>query len=412
MPLFTMPFRRRRARQPRIALIWAQFSAYHGDRLEAVARRLAGRAEVLGIEVCARSHAYRWEPSGAVRGARKHCLFPGQAFEDVPPLRRWWAQLRAVRGCDVVFVGLGYNEPDAVLLGWALRLMGVRVVVMTASKWDDRPRRIGLELAKRFLLAPFVAAVVGGARQHDYVRFLGFRRRPVLCGYNTVGVRRIRVQAGDPVGMAQPEFAQRPFVFVGRFVPKKQLDLLLDAYARYVARVGGQAHRLVLIGAGEQEAELRQRCAALGLAGLVDWPGFLGATEVAEQLSRGLALVLVSREEQWGLVVNEALAVGLPVIVSRQAGAADALVGNFETGFVVSPGAVAEIAAAMTAMAADPQRWAAMSAKAARRSWLGDAGRFADAIEVLTFPEDRCSPAARRQARFTARLLAACGSAA
>lgn len=407
-----MPEDRRPARNRRIALIWAQFSAYHVDRLEATARRLAGQAEIIAVEVCARSHAYRWEASAAVAGARKLCLFPGQAFEDVHPVRRWWAALRAVRGCDTVFIGLGYNEPDAVLLAWVLRVIGVRVVMMTASKWDDRPRRIGVELVKRIVLAPFAAALVGGARQRRYVAFLGFHRRPVLCGYNTVSVRRVRRQAGAGLGPAAPAFADRPFIFVGRFVPRKQIDLLLDGYARYVARAGKAAHRLVLIGAGECEAALRAHCARLGVAHLVDWPGFLGAADVAAQLARGLALVLVSREEPWGLVVNEALAVGLPVIVSAQVGACDTLVGNLENGFVIMPGPVADrdasgvaspvasIAAAMAGMAANADAWAAMSANAARRAWLGDVGRFADAVAVLTATEDANRAAARRSARF------------
>lgn len=387
---------------PRVGFVWAQFSAYHVDRIEAAARRLAGRARVLAVEVCSRSHIYAWVPSGGVDGADKRRLFSDQPFETVHPLRRWWAQLRALRGCDTVFIGLGYNEPDALLLCWTLRLMGVKVVMMTASKWDDRPRRTGFELMKACLLAGFNAALVGGPRQKAYVEFLGFRRRPVLVGYNTVNIARIRRQVSG--ALTPPSFAERKFIFVGRFVAKKQLELLLAGYAAYAAKAGLAAHRLSLIGAGECGPALCQLGEELDIAHLLDWPGFLGAEEVSARLAQGLALVLVSREEQWGLVINEAVAVGLPVIASAGVGAREALVGNLENGIVVMPGSVAEIAAALEAVGADEAAWTRMSEASVARAWYADTERFADAVEMLVVAEPRPATAANL-AKFTAGIL-------
>lgn len=390
---------------PAVGLVWAQFAAYHVDRLEAVGQRLAGRAEVLAVEVAARSRVYAWEPSRAVAATRKVRLFAQQEFEDIAPLRRWWAAFRLLRRCDTVFVGLPYGEPDALLLAWTLRACGVRVVMMTASKWDDRPRRIAKELGKALLLGAFGAALVGGARQRAYVRFLGFVRRPVLCGYNTVSVLRVQAQAAaGNAALPPPSFAERPFVFVGRFVAKKQLDLLLTAYAGYACRAGAGAHRLEMIGSGEQEPQLRRQAEQLGIAALIDWAGFLDAPEVAARLARGLALILISREEQWGLAINEALAVGLPVIASAQVGAREALVGNLDNGWVVEPGSLDGLVAALAAIAADEAGWSAMSQAAHRRAWLGDSERFADAVEILCFPGD-CAAARDRHERFEAAIL-------
>jgi glycosyltransferase involved in cell wall biosynthesis len=390
------------ARQPRIAIIWAQFSAYHVDRLEAVGARLAGRAEVLAVEVCARSRVYAWEPSQEVRNTRKVRLFDDRTFEDIPVLARWWAMLKATWRCDAVFLGVGYNEPDALLLGLTLRLLGVRVIVMSASKWDDRSRGSAFELCKSLLLLPFSAALVGGRRQRDYLRFLGFRRRPVRVGYNTVDSERIREQARVAGGGFDQAFADRPFVFVGRFVRKKLLERTLAAYAGYVRRTPGLPHRLTLIGSGEREPLLRGRAEELGIAHLVDWPGFLAAPQVAASLAASLALVLVSEEEQWGLVVNEALAVGLPVIVSAQIGAREALVRNLENGFVIEPGSIEGLTEAMLAIASSEARWKEFSAAALARAWIGDSQRFADAVELDTFPE---SPSALRAYAEFARAI-------
>lgn len=388
----------------RVGLLWSQFSAYHVDRLQAVGRRLEGRAEVIAVEVTSHSQVYAWAPSEEVKGTRKIRLFSDIGWEDIGILRRWWAEFRALRRCDVVFVGIGYNEGDALLLCFALRLVGVRVVMMTASKWDDRPRRILAEVGKGLLLSGFSAALVGGARQKAYVRFLGFRRRPVLCGYNTVDMQRIRSEAAALIGEGQPAFADRPFVFVGRFVAKKQIEGMILAYAGYAKRVGARAHRLLMVGSGDLEPQLRQLCVDLGVSDLVDWPGFLAADEVAARLANGLALLLVSREEQWGLVVNEALGVALPVIVSAQIGAREALARNLENGYVVMPGSIHGIRSAMEAIASDEQAWEAMSRASAERAWIADSERFADAVEILVFPDD-CAAARQNYARFEAEII-------
>jgi glycosyltransferase involved in cell wall biosynthesis len=389
------------SRLPKVALLWSQFAAYHVDRCEAVAGRLAGRAEVWAVEVATTSSAYAWAPSGEVAGARKVTLFPGEAWDAIAPLRRWYRQFRLLRRCRMVCLGVGYNEVDIILLAWLLRLGGVQVVLLSESKFDDVPRRAGYEVAKAVALAPYHAAVVGAGRHMAYFRFLGFRRRPVLPGYDGVGLARVLAQGGGvpaPDGMAH---GQRHFIFVGRFVEKKNLLDLIEGYGAYCAAAGEGAHRLVLVGAGPEEEAMRARIAALGLADKVHLPGFLGAEDVSRLLADALALVLMSTVEQWGLVVNEALAFHLPVIASGAVGARDALVRNLVNGFVVEHGSVAGLAQAMAAMA-DEAEWRRLVAGSRDRAWLGDTERLADAVELLFDPA--AGAAAQRIAGFKAAI--------
>ena len=384
---------------PRVALIWSQFAAYHVDRCEAVAQRLAGRAEVLAIEVASTSTTYAWEQSGNIEGARKLTLFPGQNFETVPMRKRFWAQFKVLRRCNMVLVALGYSQADVIILTWLLRLWGVKIVVMSESKFDDYQRSAGFELFKALLLSPYHAAIVGAQRQLSYFRFLGFRRRKVLPGYDCVGLERIRNQGGRALAPDGEVYGNRHFIFIGRFVAKKNLFALIEGYAAYVAQAGDAARRLVLVGAGPDEPAMRESIAALGIADKVDLPGFLGAEEVSKRLACSLALVLVSSEEQWGLVVNEALAFGLPVIASTAVGSCDALVRNLINGFVVEPGSIAGIAAAMSALGHDELLWRKMVAASHAQAWLGDTGRLADAVELLLDP--LAEPAGSRVRAFT-----------
>ena len=367
------------SRKPRIAILFAQFAAYHVDRCEAAARRLAGRADLIAVEVATSSATYAWAPSGKVAGVAKRVLFPDEPYESIAKGRRFRAQFAALADCDTVFVGIGYNEPDVIALAWALRLRGRRVVLMSESKFDDKPRQAWRERGKRLLLTPFAAALVGGARHVAYMRSLGFGRRQVLTGYDTVDLARVRTMGGEPT----LPLGERPFVFVGRFVAKKNLEFLLEAYALYRARAGTAARRLVLVGGGEQEPGLRRRIAELGLADALEITGFVDAREVAARLANARALLLPSREEQWGLVVNEALAFALPVVVGEAVGAGDTLVRDGENGFVLPADSAASWAEAMHRLGHDDALWARMSEASGRFAPAGDAERFADAVVAL-----------------------------
>lgn len=370
----------KRDNQPSIGILFAQFSAYHVDRCEAAAARLAGRYRVLAVEVATRSLVYAWDPSGAVAGAEKVTLFPGEGYEDVGLLRSARACFGALRRCSVVFLGLPYSFGDALVLSWLLRLAGVRVVVLTESKFDDLPRSLLREWGKSLLLRAYRSAMVGGRRQAEYMRWLGFRARPVVLGYDTVSVERVRAEAA---GAARLPWEERPFVFVGRFVEKKNLPRLLRAFAHYRRLEPRHPRRLKLVGDGELRGELEALAAELGVADAIEWTGFLSSAGVSRHLAEGVGLCLVSTEEQWGLVVNEALALGLPAIVSSRVGACDALVRSGLNGWVVEPGDEEQIGQAMWLLGEDREAWEQMSAHSTQRAWLGDSTRFADAVESL-----------------------------
>lgn len=388
--------RRRAGRVPRVALLWSQFGPYHIDRCRAAAQMLAGKADLTCVEMASATETYGWEPSGEIAGVRKITLFPGRKRESIGFLARWWAQVRQLWRHDLVFVGVPYSRSDVIALTWNLRLLGVRFVAMSDSKFDDMERRVGLELAKCAILSVYSGALVAGARQHAYMRSIGFRKRPVVPGYDTVGVDRVREESR--LSGPEPDFADRPFVFVGRFVAKKNLGVLLQAFALY--RADGGSRRLVLVGSGEEEQALRDQAEKLGIAGGVTMTGFLPSREVGGWMRGAVALVLPSREEQWGLVVNEAVAVGRPVIVSRNVGAGDLLVRSCMNGHVVEAHDPAALAAAMADAGRDAARWRRMCGASEGLAQWGDAQRFAAAVLHMIDPDQPSACADNEALRY------------
>jgi glycosyltransferase involved in cell wall biosynthesis len=341
---------------------------------------------VLGLELAPASDEYAWAPSGGATGFVKETLFPGLKVEAVASHRRFarlFARLRA-SGAAHVFL-CNPDRPEVLLTALVLRLLGRRVYAMTESKFDDFPRRGWREIAKKLFYLPYNGVLVGGARSADYMRFLGFAPGAIAAGYDSVGLDRVRALAAAPPAPDGMAFAARHFTIIARLVPKKNLAVAIDAYRRYRELAGtddrAPARDLVIFGSGPLEADLRARGA--GLDGL-RFAGFQQQEAIARGLAATLALVLPSREEQWGLVVNEALAMGVPVLVTDQVGARDSLVRTAVNGYVFEPDNAEGLARLMLQISGDEAEWRRLCDGTRAFAPLADAPRFGDGVRALT----------------------------
>lgn len=142
-----------------------------------------------------------------------------------------------------------------------------------------------------------------------------------------------------------------PFLFVGRLVPYKGLRILLEA----VGRVPGA--ELVLVGEGPMAEEIRATADQPGLAGRIRLAGALDRADLAALMARSRAVVLpsVDRSETFGLIQLEAMAAGLPVVVT-DLDTGTARVGEpGVTGLAIPPGDVGALAEALGRLQDDPE---------------------------------------------------------
>jgi len=377
--------------RPRVvAFVWAKFAPYHRDRCAALAAALGPAVEVRGIAVAAASTAYPWpEDSGPpAPGLRLVTLVRDRPAEAVGPLhrlRRLWPWLR---DAEAVFL-CHYERPETLALALWLRRCGVRPLVLFDSTAADKPRRAWREALKRLWLKPYAGALTAGRRSSAYLATLGLTADRIATGYDTLDIARIRAEAGTPPAPDGPAHAERVFLVIARLVPAKNLDAALDAHARYAAAVCalGRAPRpLVILGEGPLRPALERRIAAEAL-GPVRLPGFRPPGEVARWLGRALALILPSHSEPWGLAVNEALALGVPVLVSSRAGAAADLVRPGVNGFVLHPDDTAGLAARLRRLDLCPETWAALARGAATHAPAGDVRQFVAGARRLLGPD-------------------------
>lgn len=359
----------------RIALAWENFGPSHIDRIAAC---VAAGFDVTAIEFNATSLAYRWE-AGEAEGARRITL--GEKGNRVSGLRLTWRLFQAIRAHRVDAVFLCHYQSFAVFFAAVLlRLAGCRVFTMLDSKFDDYPRKLAREAGKVILLAPYQGALAGSRRSSQYLHFLGFRSRPVVGGFDTLDLARIRA-AGKAGGVLA--HAERDFLIVARLVEKKNLAFAIRAYAAWKGEAV-QPRKLRIIGYGEQETSLKALAAELGVADDVIFAGLAESGEVYAAMRNALCLILPSIEEQFGLVVAEALALGLPVLVSVNAGSVDELVDNGVNGWIVDPYRPAALVAAMARFDRDEQEWQRASTAALASSERGDVDHFVAGIMSLT----------------------------
>ena len=154
------------------------------------------------------------------------------------------------------------------------------------------------------------------------------------------------------------------FLFAGKLEPKKRILDLLDAMAR--RPVGGAGIHLLIVGAGEQLPQAMAFATREGIP--ASFAGFLNQTEMPQAYVAADCLVLPSDNgETWGLVVNEAMACGLPAVVSDRVGCGPDLVENRVTGAIFPFGDIATLATLLHSLAADRVELKRMGARAKER---------------------------------------------
>lgn len=253
---------------------------------------------------------------------------------------------------EVIVCG-GYNYVSSwQALRWAKRQQVPFVLWSESTGNDIRNKHAPTEFLKSKFVGSCDGFVVPGQSARDYLLSLGVKAEEISIAPNavdtalfaSVGAEVRQHEAELRANLALPE---RYFLFVGRLVQAKGVLDLLEAYDRLPPTLREEVG-LVFAGEGPMRAELESRARDIH-PGTVHFAGFVHREALAAYYALAECFVFPTRTDPWGLVVNEAMACGLPVICTRVAGCAADLVQ--ENGRLVSVGEVAELSRAMEEMA-------------------------------------------------------------
>ncbi|OGV65007.1 MAG: hypothetical protein A3K19_16320 [Lentisphaerae bacterium RIFOXYB12_FULL_65_16] len=275
-------------------------------------------------------------------------------MEDIPPRQAATSLFRHLDALapDVVMAGAVAFPSGAAALRWACaRKRGV--ILFDDARREDVPRSMLVNGVKRRLYS-HASAVVVPAPSHDptYLSW-GVPQAAIFHGLIAIDNDGFATAVRSMQGQA-PELRQalglppRFLLGVGRQVPKKNWAGLLQAWAGFCAAEPDAAAgcHLVLVGDGPERTRLELLTAELRLHNVVFRP-FVAQEELCKYYRLASGLVLPSfHGESWGRVVNEAMACGLPVLVSRECGCAQTLV-RLENGWVFDPHDTQAITAAL-----------------------------------------------------------------
>lgn len=241
---------------------------------------------------------------------------------------------------DVILCG-GYNYPASwQAAGWARR---ARIPFFLWSESNVQDRRRGLALVE-FLKHQFVSRcdgfVVPGETAREYLRVQGVSDGRIFTAPNAVdngwfAAAAAKARADADACRKKLGLPQRYFLFAGRLVPEKGVFDLLSAYAKLNDSLRAEIG-LVFVGDGESRRQLEKGAASFS-KGTIMFAGFAQREQLAEYYALAEVLVLPTHTDPWGLVVNEAMACSLPVILSRAAGCAADLVQPGVTGWLIPP---------------------------------------------------------------------------
>ncbi|MFC5408942.1 glycosyltransferase family 4 protein [Larkinella bovis] len=325
-------------------ILWAHYKATVFSELNRIAPHYKGQVHVLQIARSEQSRALMGKPEQLPDQYSYELLFDTfiEQISTSAKTRALVQRMRAYRP-DVLLL-TGYYDPAQIVLMLLAKLSGIRVIIQTESSPVDQVRSGLKEWVKRRIVALADGFFCFGSPQADYLLQLGVRPDRILVKNNAVvdnaHLRNTYNRSLPSRSVNQETLGIKPlnFIYVGRLATEKNLPMLIDSFAQARRQQPAATEwGLLLLGDGPQKAVLQDQIDRLGLQSSVKILPTQPWYRVPETLALADVLVLPSLSEPWGLVVNEAMACGLPVVVSNRCGCAADLVQNGQNGFTFDP---------------------------------------------------------------------------
>lgn len=262
-------------------------------------------------------------------------------LEEVSLFDRIFGVLREIKKFKPDVVNLtGYYDIATWAILFFCKLKGIKTILSNESTASDHTRNDLKETIKALIIKQFDGYFNFGTLSEKYILSLGISAEKMLVKRNCVDNKSLKqiYLAHLPKRIQTQQMrniSPKNFIFVGRLIDYKNLFHFLETFGLAQTK-SSEEWGVIILGDGELKADLQQFVFKNNIQNISFQAG-VSWQKVPEYLALSNVLVLPSYSEPWGLVVNEAMACGLPVIVSDKCGCAIDLVKNGENGFTFSP---------------------------------------------------------------------------
>jgi glycosyltransferase involved in cell wall biosynthesis len=269
---------------------------------------------------------------------------------------------------DVVIAG-GYASFATQISLFLSKLRNIPFILWSGSTINEPSllRKISLPLVK-FIIRHSDAFIAYGTRAKEYLEYLGASSEKVFIAYNTVDtdffmqrcsqLKAQKSELKDKIGIK----TKKVVLYVGQLIERKNVKTLIKAYSKLKDELDVA---LLIVGDGPQKNELKNLCIEDNIND-VFFVGFKQREELPQYYVMSDLFVLPSTQEVWGLVLNEAMASGLPVITTNKVGASVDLIKNGENGYVVESGNTEQLYKVTKKILSDPELEERMGEKSKR----------------------------------------------
>lgn len=356
----------------RIALLFRSYGPYHLARLQAAREN----ASILALEFSNVDKEYDWNVADKKREAEVKCLgrHDGNHHRITHDLT---AELLRFAPSAVAIPG--YSETLCLQAACVCRKLDLPIILMSDSHALQQNRGSLREVLKQALLPIFDAALVAGTPHADYLERLGFPRDKIATGYDVVDNRHFTMNDDSGGSSARHKPPKNYFFCCSRFVEGKNIDGLIDAFHRYRCTSERTSWDLIIAGDGPLRDAIQRQIKRLSLTEYVHLLGRQTYDQLPKLYASADGFIMPSFAETWGLVVNEAMAAGLPVLVSQTAGCHTDLIKEGVNGHVFDPKNTHQLAMLLAKLAASPQRKdMGVASRRIIRDW--DLHRFASGL--------------------------------
>ncbi|MBR8830454.1 MAG: UDP-N-acetylglucosamine--peptide N-acetylglucosaminyltransferase GtfA subunit [Chroococcopsis gigantea SAG 12.99] len=331
----------------KIGTLFSNYGPYHLARLESLVKLAQySHLEISALELARSEEEYPWVTElekynfSVISVIKNKTLEKTHTIELLLKLNKILDKLNL----DVIAISGYFNPAMLFALMWCL-WHGKRAILFSESTEADAPRIWWREMIKQWIVARYKAALVGGHPHKRYLMQLGMSESAIFLGYDVVDNDTFRPERIE--NLSRP-IAKPYFLAINRFVNKKNLPFLISAYGNYRQKFQGEPWDLIICGDGELRPLLEKQITDSGIDEFIHLPGFLQQEELLPYFAHAGCFIHASRQEQWGLVVNEAMAAGLPVLVSDRCGCFEDLILEGINGFGFDPENLQQLVSLMT----------------------------------------------------------------